>query len=326
MQVLLRPLHDGDYPSVVAISDAIFPEFQWSVVDARRDELAWDHATYRRLRLVATIEDENGGTPVVGWGQIAHIPHQFSADTYDLRLEVDPSYRRRGVGRALFDRFLGELNGWNARRVRSRTKQTLTDGVAFLERRGFMQIDLDWASRLDISAFDFRRFEAAMQRPADGSIDITTLAAEQAHDPEALQKAYALHLTCTRDMPRPDPVTDVPFAQFLAQQVERSTALPEAYFLATHGGRYVGQSTLFRSSTDSAVFAQGMTGVLPDYRGRGIALALKLCTVRYAFDHGGQEIRTANSARNHPMLSVNEALGFERQGAWVTYQKDLAPQ
>jgi hypothetical protein len=54
-------------------------------------------------------------------------------------------------------------------------------------------------------------------------------------------------------------------------------------------------------------------------------MALKLETVRYARDRGVQHIKTWNDQRNRPMLSINEALGFEKQPAWIQFHKDLEP-
>ena len=102
-------------------------------------------------------------------------------------------------------------------------------------------------------------------------------------------------------------------------------ALPEAQFLALDGDRYVGISALYRPLAQPGVISQGLTGVLREYRGRGIAMALKLQTVRYAREGGYREIRTWNDARNRPMLRINEALGFVKQPATITFEKSLVP-
>jgi GNAT superfamily N-acetyltransferase len=81
---------------------------------------------------------------------------------------------------------------------------------------------------------------------------------------------------------------------------------------------------MFRSLDDPTFLWQGVTGVRRDARGKGIAMALKLRTVRYAIGRGVEHIKTWNDVRNRPMLSINEALGFEKQPAWVAYEKDLS--
>jgi len=83
----------------------------------------------------------------------------------------------------------------------------------------------------------------------------------------------------------------------------------------------VGLSYLHRRPEQPEVLSQNLTGVLREYRGRGIAMALKLQTVRYAREHGYREIRTGNDARNRPMLRINEAMEFVKQPAWITFEK-----
>ena len=71
------------------------------------------------------------------------------------------------------------------------------------------------------------------------------------------------------------------------------------------------------------VLYTGFTGVRREYRGRGIAMALKLRAVDYAKSHGYREIRTWNSTLNAPMLGINVRLGFVKQPVWITFGKDL---
>jgi GNAT superfamily N-acetyltransferase len=54
------------------------------------------------------------------------------------------------------------------------------------------------------------------------------------------------------------------------------------------------------------------TGMLRDYRGRGIAQALKVRTIMYAKQSGVSEILTENDSVNAPILAVNKKLGYKR--------------
>ena len=79
-----------------------------------------------------------------------------------------------------------------------------------------------------------------------------------------------------------------------------------------------------KEGTDPGVIYQHLTAVLRDERGKGIAMALKLKTIEYARAEGLREIRTWNASINRPMLAINEALGFAKQPAWITFGKDLS--
>ncbi len=81
------------------------------------------------------------------------------------------------------------------------------------------------------------------------------------------------------------------------------------------GERYVGMSYLHADIAHPGRLLQRITAIHPGYRGRGIALALKLATIDYAQRHGCHEIRTAVESNNLSMLAINRKLGFvEREG------------
>ena len=64
-----------------------------------------------------------------------------------------------------------------------------------------------------------------------------------------------------------------------------------------------------------------MTGVAPEHRGRGLALALKLLSFRFLKAHGYAETRTHNDTANPPILRLNEKLGYRRLPGWLIWEK-----
>ncbi len=56
-----------------------------------------------------------------------------------------------------------------------------------------------------------------------------------------------------------------------------------------------------------------------EWRGRGVATALKVAAIGVARALGAPTIRTDNASDNAPMLRVNDRLGFVRDPATVSY-------
>lgn len=319
--VTFRPFAAGDYERLVEIANANDPDDLTSAEAMRHWDSSWDTSRYDRLRIVA--EDPAGR--VVGSGQINHMQYQFHPRKYGMRIQVDPAVHRRGIGGAIYARLMDELRRRDAISVRSNAQESKTHSVAFLLHRGFREIEREWESRLDVEAFDFAPFSTAIGRVTAQGLTLTTLAEELRRDPDCLPRVWETHRDCERDVPEAEPITDIPYDLYVKQELEAPSALADAYFLAKDGDRYVGESYLHRALAMPGVLYQMLTGVLRDYRGRGIAMALKIMGIRYARDHGYKEIRTGNNTTNRPMLSINEALGFQKQPAWIEFEKTLAP-
>lgn len=321
LNVRIRPFEERDYPRLVVVQNAAYPTDPESEAELRHYDTSWDHTRYERRRWVAEVAEAG----VVGWARLAHMPYYHHPNRYRLDLAVDPAYQRRGVGTRLYDHCLAELTARGAELVRCTTQESLPHGVSFLTHRGFVEMQREAESHLDVTSFDFARFAGADERAAAQGITLTNLAAERGRDAEALRKTYDLYHICDGDVPAVDDYVGVSFERFVADEIDTPRALLDAFFLARDGDRYVGLSQLGRSLMEPGVIFQGLTGVLPEYRGRGIAMALKLATVRYARAHGYHQIRTGNDVRNAPMLRINRAMGFVKQPDWIEFDKTLGP-
>ncbi len=125
------------------------------------------------------------------------------------------------------------------------------------------------------------------------------------------------------DVPMPEPYTPIPYEQWLSFDMKDPGLLPEAYAIAKDGAKYIGLSTVRRLDKEPHGFHQLLTGVRNDYRGKGIAYAMKLKVIEYAQKNGIQRIKTENATTNAPMLAINIKLGFKRQVGWIAFSKTL---
>jgi mycothiol synthase len=276
-----------------------------------------------RLDLVR-YEAEAADGSVAGWGQIGHLTWHFHPRKYELLVEVEPGYRRQGVGGALFDRLVADLRGRGALLARAPAIEGDLDSIGFLAHRGFREVWRNLRSQLDVTTFDPAGFAGADKRVEGQGISIRTLPEELARDPDVLRKVYAMNLAATHDDQEIDVVTTPPFEEYVADAVRGPLAIPEAWFLARAADRVVGVSTLERIPGSPDVLEVGYTAVHPEYRRRGIAIALSLRTIDYAAEHGIRSIHIDSNAINERMLSISAALGFEPMPARITYELRLA--
>ena len=196
----------------------------------------------------------------------------------------------------------------------------------FLRARGYIEHDCMWHSTLNLRTLDFARFVKTEARVAATGITIQPLS-ELGNFGEAQQRRlYALVAALLRDVPSTTPVSVWPFEVW--QRRAGVKLLPEGVFIAVApDGGWVGLSELYLPiPTRPGILHNGLTGVLPEWRGHGVALALKLAAARAALERGFTGSRTGNHSINRPMLAVNERLGFVREGARITLRRDVGAQ
>ncbi|HYS71108.1 MAG TPA: GNAT family N-acetyltransferase [Thermoplasmata archaeon] len=315
--VAIRDFQPEDYSALVAIDNASFPDYPGTVEELRYEDEHFDTTKYVRRRLVAV---EPSGD-VIGYANYAHMPWAFDPRRYDMWIGVDPRRQGQGIGRALYEAVLDEMRARDAAILKTSARESMTDAVGWILRRGFAETSRNWESHLDVRAFEPSRF-SEYASPPEG-IRIVTLKDELAEDPDRLRGVFEMGNLLGPDVPRTDPYTPPSWEMWRAMVVGSPWSFPEAFFLAKDGERYVGQSDLERSESQPGVLYTGFTGVLRAYRGRGIAQVLKLRALTFAKAHGYAEVRTWNSTLNAPMLGINGKLGFVRQPPWIQFKKDL---
>ena len=234
---------------------------------------------------------------------------------------VHPDARGKGVGRALYEHLLRELGPHGPRVLEGNTREDQAGALKFLEARGWKERARHWESWLELAHFDPHRFTGAIERVLEAGYRITTfdLLEREVHD--ARRKLYELDCDVQKDIPGEDDDFSYPtLERYWERTLAKPNYRPELWFVALDSsGELAGLSQLYLREADTDLDT-GLTGTARAHRRRGVALALKLKAIEFALERGTPRIRTNNSQANRPMLSLNEALGFEKQPAWIEYR------
>ncbi len=206
----------------------------------------------------------------------------------------------------------------------SRAREDHSNSLSFLKNRGYKPVLRAPTSRLTVAGFNPAPFKEKVTRVLQSGIGIKTMVQLQNEDPDWKRKVYDLEWECLQDVPTSDPLTRRSMEQFERTILNNPRLLPDAWFIAVDGERYVGLSVLWRNLATDSLLNTGLTGVVRSHRRRGIATALKVQAIEYARRHGAEEIDTDNE-ENNPMFQLNLQLGFQPQPAFVDFEKQLLP-
>ncbi len=311
---------EEEYAALAHVETEVLPDHPASADLLRYDDRSLDRTKYVLKRHMAWLP----GREIAGYSVYHHMESRFHPQRFWLWSAVRPALQGRGIGRQLFELAINELQKLNARWLSSSARESMPHAIAFLQRRGFREVLRSWESHLYVQPFDPRPHRAYQDRLREQGVVITTLGQEREKGSDWLQALYELHTTLMADVPSTMPYTRPALETFVRHSVENPEALPDAYFVAAHDGEYIGESVLFRSHPQPGSLYQGLTAVRREYRGRGLAFALKLATIDYARKHGYTVIKTWNATVNTAMLAINDRLGFVRQPAWVEMELELS--
>jgi GNAT superfamily N-acetyltransferase len=115
-----------------------------------------------------------------------------------------------------------------------------------------------------------------------------------------------------------------PFDDWLAHDMRGSGDLPEATFVALAGEEVVGYAKFSLTAARPTVASHDMTAVKREWRGRGIAGALKRAQIVWAKEAGFERLETQNEVRNAPIRRLNERLGYRPAPGRVVMRGPIA--
>jgi mycothiol synthase len=313
------PATSTHYQGIAEIVNSLDPERNASAADLAAGDKQRD-PKFKFQRWIAIENDQ-----LVGMGSYNQSIWFAHPQKFLLWIGVRPECQGRGIGSALFDALMRELQPHDPIALRASATEDRPRSTRFLEKRGFQEVIRDVPSELDVQSFDLDRFTGLEDRFRNSGIEIKTLP-ELENDPERDRKLYDLDWELSLSVPG-DLAAGMGrrgLEKYVEYAITGPSALPEAFFVAVKGEEYIGLSHVLSSRKGVSLY-QGLTGVKPQYRRQGIGLAMKIRCIAYAQATGHVTILAENDAKNIPMLAMNERLGDVRKPDLITFQKQCQP-
>lgn len=257
-------------------------------------------ATPEQLLLLAELDGE-----VVGCGITKHTD-TGGEDRSFVQPRVIPEARRRGVGSALLRALAAHAESVGFQSAGSNVEDE--GSLAFAARFGFRE-----TGRHVEQVRKIRSREEEPRVPA--GVRIVSIAEQ----PELRARTYhELALQAFDDMPTPLPVSITP------EVWEREwITWPEGSFVALVGDEIVGCAGLMRDDDRPDRAENSLTAVRRDWRGRGLARALKETVIAWGAANGLREIYTWTQIGNENMRGVNEKLGYVTRNVTISVRAPL---
>jgi mycothiol synthase len=310
----LRPLNESDIPKLVDIWNILNPDW----LRSSPDQLDSYQKRDPKFHYAAWVAEDDQG--IIGAGHSQHSLGSFHPRKFFLELYVHPDFQGQGLGKKLYVQILENLEPFDPILLRVQVRETSPRAIRFFDERGFTETKRDWESTLDVSQADIFAYEGLEQNLKEQDIALTTLA--DISDPEKFRIFHALFSEVRLDTPRSEPATPISFDFFMENVIKVPEFDPKAFLVAVHNGNQIGFSGLY-PITATTMLDQWLTAVKRDYRGKHVALALKIRSIAFAKKNGYTLIRTDNDSRNAPMLAINNKLGFKRGAASLSLAKVL---
>jgi GNAT superfamily N-acetyltransferase len=254
----------------------------------------------QRARLLSLVAEVDG--QIVGFGGAGLVFFGGGGENGFVNVLVHPDHRRRGIGGELYRPLREHVLSLGVLRAASMFDES-AEGVAFARTRGWSEERAETLSMLD---------PRTVTDPPPPDVELVPAAQLDTHD------LHRLDEEATRDMPSLVQIDEIPYDEWLGFVWEAPLFMREGSYGAVVDGQLAAISFLTANLEHGRAFNM-FTATAREYRGRGLALAVKLASTHWAAEHGITLLVTTNDETNAPMLAINRRLGYRPAGRRVEY-------
>jgi mycothiol synthase len=281
------------------------------VPDASLLRIAVDDAEGR----LAAIADVSAG---------GAVPHPDGAQNGGV--SVARAHRGKGIASSLLAVIIDEAIRRKAPRFLAGASAAHTDALGWAAKRGFREIGRRIEAYVELASFDPARYRARVDDVRGSGLVLRSIAeildgADDEVRERFIRAMYDAETPMWEDVPWATPMPHWPYDRFRHMGFESGQMLADLSIVAFDGDTIAGfTTTAKRQSQDGYTW---MTGVGRNYRGRGLATAIKVEALSRAKAKGLRAMLTTNDEPNKAMREINAKLGYRALPAYVQLEKPL---
>ena len=180
----------------------------------------------------------------------------------------------------------------------------------FYKQNGFEISITEYVSLISLQDFKIKSFDKYVSRFKESPLEISTLKKLQKIHANWEEKLYDLWHRIVKDVPMDniEPGEDI---NSWRTHLFTPWFKYEDLYIVIDGEQWIALSSYNRSDVTNDTVSTELTGVLPEYRHKGICMAVKLFALDDLKKKGFKKVFTGNEA-NNPMFQINLKLGFQK--------------
>ena len=276
--------------------------------------------------IMAATRDRDGR--VIGVLEV-ELPIWDNRHIGEVRVTVDPQWRRRGVGRSLFEAGVERAQA-DGRTVILTSGVERPASIAFAKAIGLQQAAVEVRRRLELLALDWDRLDNEYAKAAHraAAYDLVRLPGTTPAEmlPDLAAMTAAINDAPTDDLDIEDEVfSPERIRAFETAQVNSNRRIYRLVARERDTGALAGHTVVGVESDRPWFGWQYDTSVLRSHRGHRLGLFLKIGMLHWLREQEFQlrAVDTWNAASNVHMIEVNEVLGYRVVANEIVWQRHL---
>jgi len=240
-----------------------------------------DHMAQVRDRLLL---DERGG--------YAYVNHSSVPGSAYAMVRVAPDARREGIGSGLVAAAAGAARSLEKESAFGAVQPDDPGSLRFAEAHGFIEVSRE----VELT----RRLQLGDGQIQGGILELTT---------EHRRGAYEVFVAAVPDQATAGQAEARSYEEWVESELSNAVVA----FVAVEDDRAVGYATLQPLGDEPKRLEHGFTGVLPDYRRRGVATALGAAQLAWASERRYEELSTVTGVTNAGLRAQKAKLGYDER-------------